>query len=153
MKVIWIPRERIKLWKENHGGEGRKIAEGESAIFCSSLGHLSYRLGHIMAISSIYRQSSTSFLLFQVEDLVSAAWLISVLHPWCSPWDCLAVALNTPARPAMYVSGQMFNIKLQHLAHDSPICPGHGNVDRKFRTIRDCVEINANGFFKERTIL
>lgn len=69
--------EGIKLWKEIHGGAGREMAKGESAIFCSSLGPLSYRLGHIMAISGIYRQRSTSFLLFLTPGLPPSSCLIS----------------------------------------------------------------------------
>lgn len=53
----------------------------------------------------------------------------------------------------MCVSGQMFNIKLQHWACDTPVHPGHSNGDRTFRTIRAFVEINTNGFCTERTIL
>lgn len=95
-------------------------------------------------------QTAFYYSWHQVFHLVSAAWSVSVLHPGCNSWGRLAVAPNPPARPAIYV--RRFNIKLPHLARDTPIHLGHANVDRKFRTIRACVEINANGFFKESSI-
>lgn len=120
--------EGIKLWKEIHGGGGREIAQGESAIFCSSLGRLSYRLGHIMAISSIYRQSSTSF-----STIPDTRW-----KTWCQLPDqsvsCIQDVISTSETSDG--GGQMFNVKLQHLARDTPIRPGHVNVDRKFGTTR-----------------